>query len=84
MILLWFTIGLVALAVFASVFCSLRDAKLRRSGVLPPAGHATMADVEQLVRDGRRINAIRVYREIHPHVGLAEAKRAVDEPRGVA
>ena len=54
------------------------DVANRRSGVLPAAGTATMADVERLVRAGERIAAIRVYREIH-HVGLAEAKRAVDE-----
>ena len=37
-----------------------------------------MADVERLVREGQRIAAIKVYREIH-NVGLAEAKKAVDE-----
>ena len=37
-----------------------------------------MLDVEQLVRAGQRILAIRCYREIH-HVGLAEAKRAIDD-----
>jgi hypothetical protein len=50
----------------------------RRSGVLPAAGTATMADVERLVRAGENIAAIRVYREIH-HVGLAEAKKAIDD-----
>ena len=54
------------------------DAAYRRSGVLPAAGTATMADVERLVRAGERIAAIRIYREIH-HVGLAEAKKAIDE-----
>ena len=49
-----------------------------RSGILPAAGTATMADVERLVRAGERIAAIRVYREIH-HVGLAEAKKAIDD-----
>ena len=54
------------------------DAANRRAGVLPAAGTATMADVERLVRAGERIAAIRVYREIH-HVGLAEAKKAIDD-----
>lgn len=78
MTLLWICIGLLAVVVLSFVFTSRRDAALRRSGVLPPAGKATMADVERLVRDGERIAAIRVYREIH-HVGLAEAKRAIDD-----
>lgn len=54
------------------------DAANRRSGVLPAAGTATMVEVERLVRAGERIAAIRVYREIH-HVGLAEAKKAIDD-----
>jgi len=54
------------------------DAAHRRSGVLPAAGQATMADVERLVRAGEHIAAIRVYREIH-QVGLAEAKKAIDD-----
>lgn len=37
-----------------------------------------MADVERLIRAGERIAAIRCYREIH-HVGLAEAKKAIDD-----
>lgn len=56
----------------------LADVLLRRSGLLPAPGQATMADVERLAQSGARIAAIRVYREIH-HVGLAEAKKAVEE-----
>ena len=78
MTLLWVTIGVVGIivAIFFFVYC--RDAVYRRSGLLPAAGQATMADVERLVRTGNRIVAIRCYREIH-HVGLAEAKKAVDD-----
>ena len=56
----------------------MRAASDRRSGLLPPAGQATMADVERLVRAGQRIYAIRCYREIH-YCGLAEAKKAIDD-----
>ena len=84
MTLLWIGIGLVGIVALAALFISQRDSSLRRSGVLPPAGQATMADVERLVREGQHIHAIRVYREIHPHVGLAEAKKAVDDLRDAA
>jgi len=78
MTLLWIIIGLVGVVALAYIFTSRRDAALRQSGVLPAAGQATMVDVERLVRAGERISAIRVYREIH-HVGLAEAKKAIDD-----
>jgi hypothetical protein len=70
-------VGALAL-FFMSWRRSWRNLVLRRSQILPPAGQGTMADVERLVRAGERIAAIRVYREIH-HVGLAEAKKAVDD-----
>ena len=56
----------------------LRVAALRREGMYPAAGRATMADVERLVRAGYRLWAIRCYREIH-HCGLADAKKAVED-----
>ena len=65
--------------VVALVMAQRRHAELRRTGVLPPEGQGSMADVERLVRAGQKIEAIRVYREIHPGVGLAEAKKAVKE-----
>jgi len=81
MTLLWIGLGFVGFAAVAVIFISRRDPSLRESGVLPPPGQATMADVERLVRAGQQIHAIRVYREIHPHVGLVEAKAAVDNLR---
>ena len=78
MILLWIALGLFAAFVVAFIFASMRTASDRRSGILPAAGQATTTDVERLVRSGRRIDAIRCYREIH-HCGLAEAKKAVDD-----
>lgn len=78
MALLWIARYLFGLLVAAFVIVSWRDAAYRRSGLLPAAGQATTADVERLVRAGHRILAIRCYREIH-HVGLAEAKKAIDD-----
>ena len=78
MTLLWIAGTFLGLFVVVKIIASLSDAKLRRSGVLPAPGQATMADVDRLVRSGQRILAIRCYREIH-HVGLAEAKKAIDD-----
>jgi ribosomal protein L7/L12 len=44
----------------------------------PPPGQATDADVERFVSAGRKITAIKLYREIHD-VDLKTAKEAVDE-----
>jgi ribosomal protein L7/L12 len=78
MIFRWFILGLVGLFAIALVFAMLRERKLRKSGVLPPTGKATMADVERLIQSDLIIDAIRCYREIH-QVGLADAKKAVEE-----
>ncbi len=43
----------------------------------PGAGEATDADVEELVRRGRKLTAIKLYREIHK-VDLKTAKTEVD------
>jgi hypothetical protein len=80
MTLLWMALGLGGIIAVITVFGFCRDAAIRRSGLLPAAGQATMADVERLARDGHRLVAIRCYREIH-HVGSAEAKKAVDDLR---
>lgn len=66
--------------IFVIVFCfavaKWRTAALRKKGIYPKIGSATMADVENLARAGHRILAIRVYREIHT-VSLREARKAV-------
>jgi len=73
MILTWIAVG-VGLVILVGVFSA------KRSGTAMPAGPATMADVERFIRDNQLISAIKCYREIH-HVGLAEAKKAVEELR---
>lgn len=55
----------------------LRLAALRRTGVYPARGQATMSDVARLAREGRRVWAMRCYRELH-HSSLREAKQAID------
>ena len=70
--------GFVGLFIITLIFAARRNVALRRSGIMPAAGQATMADVERLARTGEKIAAIRCYREIH-NVGLAEAKKAVED-----
>ena len=74
---LWIFVGLVGLFIIALIAASRRESQMRASGVLPPPGKATMADVERLIQLDQKIAAIKCYREIH-NVGLAEAKNAVD------
>ena len=83
MTFIWIAVGIFAIFAVMFLVASLRAASDRRSGLLPPAGQATMSDVERLARTGQRIYAIRCYREIH-RCGLAEAKKAIDELHPVA
>jgi ribosomal protein L7/L12 len=76
--LLWLLFGILGVCAVLYIVSMRLTASARRSGKLPPAGQATMADVERFARAGERISAIRCYREIH-HCGLAEAKRAIDD-----
>lgn len=77
---LWTGAILVGIVLMLYALVSLRDWAARWSGLLPPKGRATMADVVRLVRAGERIAAIRCYREIH-RVSLAEAKKAIERLR---
>ena len=70
-----FSVG-VAIVLMLHVFTLLRLSKLRRAGVYPRAGHASMADVERLLKSGSLTWAIRCYREIHG-CSLRQAKEAI-------
>jgi hypothetical protein len=73
----WIVVGVLTVAG-ASLLAWLRYVKLRRSGMLPKPGQATLADVGRLVAAGERAHAVGCYRRIQSCT-LAEAKRAVDE-----
>jgi ribosomal protein L7/L12 len=45
---------------------------------VPAKGQATQEDVERFIDMGRKLTAIKLYREIH-HVDLKTAKEAVEE-----
>ena len=73
--------GIVAVMVFLWGWLTLwgsRKRRVRRNGLLPPRGCGTDADVERLVRQGERLLAIHLYREIHGG-GLKAARQAVDD-----
>jgi ribosomal protein L7/L12 len=59
-------------------FNRAKKRRLQQSGMLPPDGQGTDADVERLLLRGEKMSAIKLYREIHG-VDLKEAKGAVEE-----
>jgi ribosomal protein L7/L12 len=67
----------VAAAFLVDWFFRSPRQRLRNAGLYPPAGQGTQADVERLLRGGRKIEAIKLFREIHG-VGLKEAKEGVE------
>jgi hypothetical protein len=81
-------IFLLAAAVYVgNAFSRSRLRQLRQSGIYPPPGGGVDGDVRRLLSLGRKIDAIRLYREIHGG-GLKSAKEAVErfaqEPYGFA
>ncbi|NSL55768.1 hypothetical protein [Uliginosibacterium aquaticum] len=76
MTLLWIFAGLLGVAVFAQAYQRLKIAAMRRNGLYPAAGQATIDDVRRFAATGHTAWAIRCYREIHP-VGLKEAHAAI-------
>jgi ribosomal protein L7/L12 len=80
-IVLYAILAGVVLALLVDAANRRRTRDLRQSGLLPPAGHGADADVERLVVVGRKIDAIKLYREIHG-TDLKTAKEAVDRLAG--
>jgi len=75
--ILW-AIGVVVVVAFLVDAANRRGTRdLRQSGFLPPPGQGTNADVERLVALGRKIDAIKLYREIQ-RTDLKTAKEAID------
>ena len=78
MTILYIVVAVVAGALALSVLNRRRTDDLRQTGFLPPPGQGSDADVERLVALGRKIDAIKLYREIH-RCDLKSAKDAVDK-----
>lgn len=75
---LYTLLAIVAVGIAIDGINRRRKGDLRQRGLLPPSGQGTDADVGRLVRLGRKIDAIKLYREIHG-VDLKGAKDAVDK-----
>jgi len=78
MIILYVVVALAAAALALNALNRRKTDDLRQTGLLPPPGRGSAADVERLVALGRKIDAIKLYREIH-RTDLRTAKDAVDE-----
>jgi hypothetical protein len=62
----------------AGAFLNARELRRRRRLYGDDALSEAGDDVLALVRQGRKIEAIKRYRELHPGIGLREAKGVVD------
>ena len=78
MIILYVVVALAAAALALNALNRRKTDDLRQTGLLPPPGRGSAADVERLVALGRKIDGIKLYREIH-RTDLKTAKDAVDE-----
>ena len=78
MIILYLVVAFVAAALALNALNRRKTDDLRQTGLYPPPGRGTDADVERLVALGRKIDAIKLYRDIH-RTGLKTAKDAVDK-----
>jgi len=81
MTIAYVVIGVVAVALILDAANRRSARDLRQSGLLPPPGQGTDADVERLVAAGRKIDAIKLYRKLH-NADLKTAKEAVDRLAG--
>lgn len=70
---------LVLLVVMGRMFSRRDEADLTRRRLLPnPGDPPTLDHVRRLAEAGEKIQAIKLYRELH-NVGLKEAKEAVEK-----
>ena len=77
MTVLYLIFGTVVVAFVVDALNRRRIRTLRQSGIYPPPGQGSASDVERLVALGRKIDAIKLYREING-TDLKTAKEAVD------
>jgi ribosomal protein L7/L12 len=78
MMVLYIVVAVATGALALSVLNRRRTDDLRQTGLYPPPGQGSDADVERLVALGRKIEAIKLYRQIHG-TDLKSAKDAVDK-----
>jgi len=73
--------GLAATAALFNWWNGLRLTRARHGGIYPPPGTGSDADVERLARQGEKMLAIRLYRELHG-TDLKTARLMVEEMVG--
>ena len=78
MTFLYFVLAAVAVAFAIDALNRRRIRHLQDSGLYPAPGQAGANDVERLVALGRKIDAIKLYRQIH-RTDLKTAKEQVDK-----
>ncbi len=78
MTLLYIVIVIIFILLIAFIIEQNKINKLRKIGLYPKKGTGTLNDVEKLVNEGHKIEAIKLYREIK-NVGLKEAKDEVEK-----
>lgn len=76
-LVLFIGLAVVIALVLTDRYFRARSQSLRASGLYPAVGQGTDADVVRLAEGGHKIEAIKLYREIHGG-GLKEAKQAVE------
>jgi hypothetical protein len=79
MTLLFLVLGIALLLGLALARSSIQVALLRRKGVYPQPGKATMDDVRRLVQIRKSVLAMRCYRELHPKVSFLDARKVIDK-----
>jgi len=79
MALLYLVIGIVLLLGLALARASIQVTLLRRKGLYPQPGKATMADVRRLVGARKSVLAMRCYRELYPKASKQDASNAIDK-----
>ena len=70
--------GFLLVILFIGILRARSEQKIRQPERYPSYSAGTDSDVERLVIQGRKIEAIKLYRQIH-NVGLEESKRAIDQ-----
>jgi ribosomal protein L7/L12 len=72
-------IGSGWMIIAAGYFLAARQLRRREQLDLDPALQEPGQEVATLVRQGRKIEAIKRYRELNPGIRLKEAKQVIDE-----
>ena len=76
--IVYLVLGLIAVAFLVDAINQRRTRHLQQSGIYPHPGQGTAADIERLVALGRKIDAIKLHRQLHG-TDLKSAKVAVDK-----